>query len=192
VAVGAGDLEPTVHVGADELDQLVAQHGLRVAGLGPVDTQPRPQPVDQLLGRRDTDVGGQQGVLDRLPRVLVETVARQQGQEPTAEAALRPCQPLPQPDQPGRGRLGLLDRGSSRLRDEQVVGHRDVGVLARRRDDVRTARRCGHRLAAPPTRQQAGQQADRDDGDADDEVEPVTHGDHPTSRRIRRRNQARC
>ena len=50
---------------------------------------PGAQPLDQLLGRADADVGGEQGVLDLLPGVLVEPVAGQQGEQAAAEGALR-------------------------------------------------------------------------------------------------------
>ncbi len=130
MAVGTGDLQAAVHGRVDELDQLVAQHGARVAGLLAVDAQPGAQRLDQLLGRRDADVRGQQGVLDGLPGVLVEAVARQQAQQAPAEPALRAREPLAQPDDPGGRRLGLLDGRSGRLLDQQVVGD---GYVGRRR-----------------------------------------------------------
>ena len=68
------------------------------------------QPLDERLGRRDADVGGEEGVLDRLPRVLVEAVTAQQRQQPLAEAALRAREPLAQADEPRRRALGLLER----------------------------------------------------------------------------------
>ena len=153
-----------------------------------VDPQPGPQPVDQLLGRRDADVGGQQGVLDRLPGVLVEAVARQQRQQPAAEAALRAGQPLAQPDQPRR-RPSRASRRVGSGAAPRRAGRRPPATSVSARGGEMTSVPCvgaGTACAAPPARQQAGQQADRDDGDADDQVQPVTHGDHPTSRRIRR------
>ena len=55
--------------------------------------------TDQFGGRTDADVGGDQGVLDRLPGVLVEPVTTQQGQQATTQGALRSGQPLAEPDQ---------------------------------------------------------------------------------------------
>ena len=109
LAVGAGDLEPPVHGRVDELEQLVAEHGARVAGLLAVDPEAGAEVADELLGRRDADVGGEQGVLDRLPGVLVEPVARQEAEQAAAEAALRAGEPLAQPHQPRRRALRPLD-----------------------------------------------------------------------------------
>ncbi len=111
--VGTADLEAPVHGRVDQGDELLAQHGPGV-GRRALHPQPGAQPLDQLLGRHDTDVGGQQGVLDGLPGVLVEAVAAQQGRQAAAQAALRAGQPLAQPDQPGGGALGLLQGRSGR------------------------------------------------------------------------------
>ena len=46
--------EPAVHGRVDQGEQLLAEHGARVAGLvAALDPQPGAQPLDQLLGRRD-------------------------------------------------------------------------------------------------------------------------------------------
>ena len=111
VAVGAGDLDAAVHVGADELDELLAQHRARVGRLPALDPEPLTQPLHEGLGGGDADVGGEQGVLDLLPGVLVEAVAAQQGQQALAQAALRAREALAQPHQSRRGALGLLQRG---------------------------------------------------------------------------------
>ena len=113
LAVGAADLQPAVHGRVDERDELRAERGPRVLGSA-LDPEPGAQPVDHLLGGPDPEVGGEQDVLDRLPGVLVELLAAEQREQPAAEAALRSGQPLPQPDQPGGGRLRLLDRGGRR------------------------------------------------------------------------------
>ena len=181
LAVGAGDLQAAVHVGADELDQLLTQHRAGVVRLAALDPEPGAQPVDERLGGRDADVGGQQGVLDRLPRVLVQPLAAEEGEQALAEAALRAREPLAQPHQP-RGRpLRLLQRrrsgdvgldGDRRLR--RRTG-RDVRVGGGRDDDVRAALRQLP-LATSSRRQQSGEREHADDGDADDQIQPVTHG----------------
>ena len=109
----------------------------RGSAVGALDPQPGAQLLDQLLGGRDADVGGEQGVLDRLPGVLVEAVAREQGEQAAAQAALRAGQPLAQPDQAGRGALGLLERRGPRL----------DGRLDGRRRPRRRPRRVGRRRA---------------------------------------------
>ena len=110
LAVGARDLEPAIHVGADELDQLLAQHGAGVVRLAALDPEPGAQPLDERLGGCDADVGGQQGVLDGLPGVLVEPVAAQEGEQALAEAALRARESLAQPHQSRRRTLRFLQR----------------------------------------------------------------------------------
>jgi hypothetical protein len=77
--------------------RIGAQRGPRVLGT-PLDPEPGAQPLDDLLGRRDAEVGGEQDVLDGLPGVLVEPVPAEQAEQPAAEAALGAGQPLPQPD----------------------------------------------------------------------------------------------
>ena len=60
-----------------------------LVGLDALDPHPGAQPLDQLLGRGDADVGGDQGVLDLLPGVLVEAVPGQQREQGPAQA---PCE----------------------------------------------------------------------------------------------------
>ena len=67
----------------------------------------------------DADVGGEQGVLDLLPGVLVEVVAGQQREQPLAERVLRAGEPGAQPDQAAGGGLGDLDRGRRRSLDDR-------------------------------------------------------------------------
>ena len=69
------------------------------------------RPLDQFLGGGDADVGGEQGVLDLLPGVLVEVLARQQREQPLAERVLRAGEPGAEADEPSGRRLGDLDRG---------------------------------------------------------------------------------
>ena len=172
-AVGSGDLQPAVHAGVDEADQLFAQHALGVRGVPALDPQPGAQALDQLLGGRDTDVGGQQGVLDGLPGVLVEAVAAEQREQPAPEPALRAGEPLAQPHQRARP-CSPASRGRAppRRRTTSAGGAMTSAGRARRRlDDV----------ASPPsarrgTDDEADDAEDDNDGDADDQVEPVTHG----------------
>src|SRR5450756_2527534 len=58
------------------------------------------QIAHDLLGGAHPDVGLQQGVLDLLPRVLVQDVPGEQGEQPAAKRRLRARQPGAQPDQP--------------------------------------------------------------------------------------------
>ena len=88
VAVGAADLQPAVHGRVDEGDELLAQHRARVGCLAALDPEPGPQPLHELLGRPDADVGGEQGVLDGLPGVLVQLLPAQQREQAAAQRAL--------------------------------------------------------------------------------------------------------
>ena len=66
-----------VEVGADQREQLLAQQVAQLVGrTGAEHPHALAQPLDQLLGGRDADVGGEQRVLDLLPGVLVEVLAR--------------------------------------------------------------------------------------------------------------------
>ena len=116
VAVGAGDLErggPCRCRRARSAPRAAPRAGRRLAALDP---QAGAQLLDQRLGRRDADVGGEEGVLDRLPGVLVELVAAEQREQALAEAALRAREPLAQPHQPRRRALRLLERRGGRDR----------------------------------------------------------------------------
>ena len=77
--------------------------------------------LHDLGGRADADVGAQQRVLDLLPGLLVEMLARQHGQQAAAEDVLRPGQARAQPLQaPGR-RLRRLDlRNNFHRRSEHL------------------------------------------------------------------------
>ena len=95
----AGDGEAAVHGRVDERDQLLAQHRADVGTLA-LDAQASAQVGHDLLGRCDPEVGREQSVLDGLPRVLVEPLAREQAQQPATEGALRSGESLAQADQP--------------------------------------------------------------------------------------------
>src|SRR5664280_276619 len=74
------------------------------------------QIAHDLLGGAHPDVGLQQGVLDLLPRVLVQDVPGEQGEQPAAKRRLRARQPGAQPDQPAGGRCrGLQQQIRRRL-----------------------------------------------------------------------------
>ena len=95
-------------------DQLVGEQAAQLAGgAGAEHPGPLAEPVDDLPGGVDADVGGDQAVLDLLPGVLVEVVAGEQAEQALAEGVLRAGQPGPQPDQPAGGRLGDLQTGGA-------------------------------------------------------------------------------
>ena len=156
LAVGAADLQAAVHgpgrPGSSSSSRSTARASAGVAALDP---QPGAQPLDQLLGRRDADVGGEQGVLDRLPGVLVEPVAREQGEQAAAQGrpASRPAAGAAAPAGtrcPPASRAPALDGGAARPAAaaprppaRAPPGRRDdVGAGARRRD---AARACAER-----------------------------------------------
>ena len=93
-AVVPGGAQRAVEVGAEHggevVDEQLAQLGARGGGqhhrLGA-------QPLDDLGGRGDPDVRGEQGLLDLLPVVLGELLARQHGEQAAAEVRLRAGQP---------------------------------------------------------------------------------------------------
>ena len=71
----AGDA--AVHVGLDEREQVLAQPAAHGGLVGrAVDLDPGAQRLDELGGGLDAEVGGDEGVLDLLPRLLVELAAR--------------------------------------------------------------------------------------------------------------------
>ena len=155
-----------------------------VAGLGAVDPQPGAQPLDELLGRLDADVGGQQGVLDRLPGVLVEPVAGEQREQAAPEAALRagraagaaapaatPCLPASRASAPS---TAASTGGRPPPAPRCLRGGASTSVRRR------VGGSAGCRRRRPPATRPHDER--RHDGDGDDQVEPVTHGHHPTSR----------
>ena len=129
-------VQRAVHVRVERGDQLVGEQRAQLAG-GRGCRAPSgrvAQPLDDLPGGRDADVGGDQGVLDLLPGVLVEAVAGQQGEQALAEGVLRAGQPGAQPDQPARGRRRDLDlrggdHGLDRPRRGRDGGRRRVVIL---------------------------------------------------------------
>ena len=196
VAVVAGDAQATVHRGVDQGQELLAEHGASIGGGAAVDAHPGAQPLDELLGGADADVGGEQGVLDRLPRVLVEAVTAEQGEQAAAERALRAGQPLPQPHQAGGRPLGALECRGLGL-DVRRQGGLERGRRAAeldRLDDVRSG--LGRRVdqdVAVGVGQRRGPAAPGDDepgdrrhegeghqGDDEDDDADGFHGSNPT------------
>ena len=104
------DLEPAVHRRVDQGEQLLAEHRPGVAAVVALDPQPGAQAARPAPGSGPTPTSAVSRVSSIvLPGVLVEPVAREQGEQAAAEPALRAGQPLPQPDQPARGALGPLE-----------------------------------------------------------------------------------
>src|SRR5690606_37436543 len=103
-----------------------------LGGAGAEDLHALPQPLDELLGGLHADVGGEQGVLDLLPGVLVEVLAGQQGEQALAEGVLRAGQTGPQADQAALGGGRDLDGGSlrgGRLLDDDGGAVRKINLL---------------------------------------------------------------
>ena len=93
--------ERAVHVGPEDGDELVDQQLPQVgAARGGQHHRLGAQPLDDLRGRGEADVGGQEGLLDLLPVVLGELLPGQHGEQAAAQGGLRAGQPGPQPDQP--------------------------------------------------------------------------------------------
>ncbi len=170
-----------VEGGVDEREQLLAEDVAHRRGRLALDLDPGAQPLDQLLGRAHADVGGEQGVLDLLPGVLVDDVAGQQGEQPAPEGALRAGEPLsgagpagwpPAPGARASGATGVLDgarrgvpRGLGVLADGRLGRCDDVGATSWSRPDCR-GRRPRPRVAMRPARP-----THDDDGDRDDQPE---------------------
>ena len=84
-----------------------------------------PEALDELHGRRDPDVSGEQRLLDLLPGVLVDPRAGEQREQPAPERRLRAGQPGAEPYQPSLGRLRRLDAWlDDPIRVEQLAGRR--------------------------------------------------------------------
>jgi hypothetical protein len=86
VAVGSG-LQGPVHVRVERGDELLGEQATQLGRRrGPQHPGPLAQLADDLLGGCDADVGGDQGLLELLPGVLVQLVPRQQRQQPLPNA----------------------------------------------------------------------------------------------------------
>ena len=168
--------------GPREMDGFLAKDLARVSGASEVPRGAVCAVARPALVGRDTDIGAQQGVLDGLPGVLVEPLARRAGRAGRGRNPWTPASRCRSRTSREAEDSGLLD-GGHRLAEEQVVGHRRVAGRLGRRDDGRMPRGRGRLTppAAPPARHQPGRETDRDDGDADDQVQPLTHDAYPTS-----------
>src|SRR6266566_4540260 len=76
-APSRSDPQAPVLVGADRLDEVRPQQRLDRVAAGAFHLDLGPQLVDELPGWRDADVGGDQCVLDLLPRLVVQAVTGQ-------------------------------------------------------------------------------------------------------------------
>ena len=72
-----------VVLGAQSTEDFVQRYGLLSTAL-----RTQSQVLDELMRRPDSDVRGEQGVLDVLPGVLVDPVPRQQREQPATQGAL--------------------------------------------------------------------------------------------------------
>src|SRR3954471_7707853 len=200
--------DPTVHVRLDEREQVFPQPGADGGLVGrAVDLDPGAERVDELGGGLDPEVGGDEGVLDLLPGLLVEPAAREQGQQALSDGGVRARETRAQPGEPPAGGLGALDRrlgngrdgGGGRRRRLDLDGGLATGPLGRQDPVGRVARRlavevvggqarvCRGRLPfSPPasTAQQAqavAEGSEDDDGADDDEDQDCFHDSHPTT-----------
>lgn len=117
VAVAAGGLQLAVHVGADNLHELFAEHllhGGRVART--LNAHALLQRLHQAGGRFRTEVGEQQGLFNFVPDVLVDAVAGEQSQQALAEHVVGACQAGAQAHQATRGRVRHIKFNSARCR----------------------------------------------------------------------------
>src|SRR5262249_12247840 len=105
-----GRLEGAVQVRFERPDQLVGEQRLQLRRAARAQhARPLPEPLDQYAGRLHADVRGDQRLLQPLPRLLVEPVAREQGEQALAKDVLRAGKPGAEPDQPAGGGRRLLD-----------------------------------------------------------------------------------
>ena len=179
LAVDAVGSDATIETRVDELHELLAQsRPCCVRRADALDAYPGPQGVDELRGGSDAHVGGEERLLELLPRGLVETVATEDGQESLPQRGLGAGQTRPQPDETTLRSVGTFERrgrcrvvvgvrleevvvlvGQVRLRVLRVV---DL-LLGDRVEDVRR-----RELAAAAAHEQGGHRAEDDDGDGQD------------------------
>ena len=157
--------------------------------------------LDQVVGRGQAHVGGQEGLLDLLPGGLVEGVAGQQREQAAAQRGLRARQAGAQPGQPAGGRLGDVElptapgapgparRGglhvAQQRRVDVVDGGSGYGVEHRRPAAVDAGLRRLRGRADDGTSARRRPRRDQEQDDADDD-EDLDHAQVSTSRRARR------
>lgn len=117
VAVATGGLQLAVHVGADNLHELFAEHLLHGGGVArTLNAHALLQGLNQAGGRLGAEVGEQQGLFNFVPDVLVDAVAGEQSQQALAEHVVGACQAGAQAHQATRGRVGHIKFNSARCR----------------------------------------------------------------------------
>ncbi len=117
VAVATGGLQLAVHVGADNLHELFAEHLLHGGGVArTLNAHALLQGLNQAGGRLGAEVGEQQGLFNFVPDVLVDAVAGEQSQQALAEHVVGACQAGAQAHQATRGRVRHIKFNSARCR----------------------------------------------------------------------------
>ena len=117
VAVAASGLQFAVHIGANNLHKLFAEHLLHGGGVArTLNAHALLQRLHQAGGRLGAEVGEQQGFLNFVPYVLVDAVAGEQSQQALAEHVVGACQAGAQAHQATRGRVGHIKFNSARCR----------------------------------------------------------------------------
>ncbi len=176
-----------VEVGVDEFEETFAQE---CPGIG---CRPRAEHlclglegVDELVAGAYADIGGEQQILDLLPCLVVERVAREKRQQPSTEGGFRPRKPCAQPDEPTGRRFGSfgevgpdecfggVDRRLGRWRDRSSRSGSSLGP-----DLGRAARQLGSRRPnRPPTGAAHEESAARphEDDDRDQDLQQRLHG----------------
>lgn len=117
VAVATGGLQLAVHVGADNLHELLSKHLLHGGGvIRTLNAHALLQGLNQAGGRLGTQVSQQQGLLNLVPHILVDAVARQQGKQALTEHIVRTGQAGTQTNQATRRGVGHLNFNGARCR----------------------------------------------------------------------------
>jgi len=105
-----GQVQRAVQVRVDHGDQVGSKHLTHRRRVGRArDLHLGLELLDQFPGRADAHVGGDQGVFDVLPGLLVELAGGDQIQQYRADSRMRPRKPAAQPGQPPGRRRRLLD-----------------------------------------------------------------------------------
>ena len=108
-AGGMAQVETTIHVRVDQLDQLTAQHRLGLRRIGDAfNAQILPQRGHQVRGGAHTQIGGDQGGFEVIPSVVIDPVTRQQIGKRPCQRIVAGSQSTTQTHQTGRRRLRLL------------------------------------------------------------------------------------
>ena len=113
----------TVHGRVDQPDQLRAEDraGCRRVG-DALHAEHVSKILDELSGRADPEVGGDQRFFEVVPRFLIDPIATEKKQQATAQGAVRAREPTPQPGQPALRRLRPLHFRCGDVEHRQVRG----------------------------------------------------------------------